>query len=208
MTGLSTRIASLAVLGLLAGCAAAGVLTHNVDIDPLDAPAGAYSLSTRHADLLFDVSHFGYSRYFARFDDFDASLTFDPADPARSQVSVTIAAASVSTGDAEIDALLVDRAFFDAANYPAITFESTAITVTGPTSGQVAGDLTIHGVTKSITLDVQFNGGAPNPLEPFYVLGFSASGSFSRSAFGLARWLPAIGDDVAITIEAEFQQPR
>jgi polyisoprenoid-binding protein YceI len=201
------RPASGLILGLLSGCGAAAVLTHSVDVDPVDAPAGTYALSPRHSDLLFDVSHFDYSHYHARFDEVDAELTFDPAEPANSSVTATIAAASVSTGDGEIDRLLKGPGFFDAARYPDITFRSTRITVTGPTTGQIEGDLTIHDSTHRVTLDVTFNGGAPNPLEPFHVLGFSARGQFSRSEFGLADWFPAIGDEVDVLVEAEFQQP-
>ena len=200
--------AMLAALGLLGGCEAAAVLTHSVTPDPIDAPAGDYALSPRHSDLMFAVDHFGFARYNARFDSFDATVSFDPASPENSQVSVSIDSASVSTGDEEIDGLLTARGFFDAANYQQMSFASESIVVTGPNTGTVSGRLTIRDVTQDITLDVTFNGGAPNPLEPFYILGFSATGSFSRSAFGLTSWLPAIGDDVFVEIEAEFQQPR
>ncbi|MEZ5669719.1 MAG: YceI family protein [Alphaproteobacteria bacterium] len=193
---------------LLAGCEAVSVATYRASPDAAAAPAGAYTLSARHADVQFAVWHFAYSRYIARFDRFDAQLDFDPSDPTRSRLTATIDAASVDTGDPEIDAMLTGRQFFDAGSYTQIRFESRQIALTGAQTGTVEGDLTIRDVTRPVTLDVTFNGGAPNPLEPTYVLGFSATATFSRSAFGLANWLPAVGDEVAVTIEAEFEQPR
>ena len=67
------------------------------------------------------------------------------------------------------------------------------------------GDLTIHGVTQPVTLDVTFNGGAPNPLTGHHTLGFSATGHFSRAAFGLVHWYPAVGNEIRVRIEAEFE---
>lgn len=202
------RAAVVLATALLAGCEAAAVLTHDVDTEATAAPPGVYTLSPRHSDLLFSVSHLGYSRYYARFDRVEAELTFDPADPGNSRVDATIEVASLSTGDGEIDRLLKSDSFFDAARHPQIRFTSRRVTVTGPITGLIDGDLIIGEQTGRVTLEVTFNGGAPSPLEPFYVLGFSATGRFSRGAFGLTDWLPAIGDEVEILIEAEFLQPR
>ncbi|MEO8115091.1 MAG: YceI family protein, partial [Phenylobacterium sp.] len=100
--------------------------------------------------------------------------------------------------------------WFDAAKYPQITFRSTKVQVTGPNTAKVTGDLTLHGVTKPVTLDATFNGGwAPSAFDGARA-GFSAQGSFKRSDFGMGNGVPAPGatlgvsDEVQVTIETEF----
>ena len=99
---------------------------------------------------------------------------------------------------------------FDAAKFPQATFVSTAVQRTGPTAGKMTGDLTIHGVTKSVTFDVTFNGGAPSPMGPAYYLGFHATATIKRSDFGLDKmvWNSFVGDDVKLTIEALFLKQK
>ena len=85
-----------------------------------------------------------------------------------------------------------------------IRFASTRFERTGESRGTLSGDLTIRGVTQPVTLDVTFNGFAPDPLTKKDTLGFSADGHFSRAKFGLATWYPAVGDDIHVRIQAEF----
>jgi polyisoprenoid-binding protein YceI len=92
----------------------------------------------------------------------------------------------------------------DVERYPEIRFVSTRFERTGESRGTLTGDLTIHGVTQPFTLDVTFNGFAPDPLTKKDTLGFSAEGHFSRAKFGLATWYPAVGDDIHVRIQAEF----
>jgi len=86
-------------------------------------------------------------------------------------------------------------------------FVSTRFEHTGDARGKLTGDLTIRGNTQPVTLDVTFNGYAPDPLTKLPTLGFSAEGDFSRSKFGLTTWFPAVGDDVHVRIQAEFVKP-
>jgi polyisoprenoid-binding protein YceI len=172
---------------------------------PDAAPAGAYVLDPAHASLVWKVQHGGgLSRYTARFDRFDAALDFDPANPTAARLEATIEAASVSTGDPEFDAQ-VARVVFDTDNHPTIRFASTAVELTGPGSARVTGDLTLRGVSAPVTLEVVYNGGDFDPLRRADVIGFSATGSLDRTAFGADAYVNfGVGPSVDFVIEAEL----
>ncbi|NJM83428.1 MAG: YceI family protein [Tabrizicola sp.] len=184
-----------------------------------DPPAGNYKLDLGHGRLLFRVSHLGFSRYTALFTKFDATLAFDPANPAAMSVTATVDATSLETHypDPAVDfnALLTGPEFLDAARFPEITFRSTAITLTGEKTADVTGDLTLHGVTRPVVLKIVYNGGwGYMPLDPGGArIGFSASGTLSRSDFGVAYGIPepgstmGVSDEVEVIIEAEFSNP-
>ncbi|MBI1179615.1 MAG: polyisoprenoid-binding protein [Alphaproteobacteria bacterium] len=181
-----------------------------------EIPAGDYALDKSHATLVFRLSHLGFSLYTAEFRDFDASLTFDPADPAAAAVEATVDAASLDLphppeGFADT---IKGPEWLDTAQYPEITFRSTAVEPTGGNDARITGDLTLHGVTRPVTLDATFNGGwAGHPMDPHARIGFSATGTFSRSDFGVSYGVPApgssmgVGDTVEVTIQAEFTGP-
>lgn len=192
--------AALAALALsAAGCVSAP------SIAPDAVVAGAYALDPSHASLVWRISHGeGLSHFTARFDRFDAALDFDPASPADARVDVTVEAASVSTGMPDFDAQIA-RAVFDAEDHPEIRFVSTAVTVTGENTAQVTGDLTFRGVTAPATLDVTYNGGANDPIRGADVVGFSATGTLDRTAFGADAYVNfGVGAVVELQIEAEF----
>ena len=181
-----------------------------------DIPAGDYTLDKNHSTIVFRLSHLGFSNYTAAFADFDAKLHFDQNNAAASTLDVTIDPKSLtlpSPPEGFHDELLGNQ-WLNAGAYPAITFKSTKIELTGADTGKVTGDLTLHGVTKPVTLDVTYNGGyAGHPMDPHARIGFSAKGSFKRSDFGIAFGVPApgttmgVGDEVQVTIEAEFTGP-
>lgn len=205
-----TRTRLIAAALLLASFAATPA--HAQDMTPWkDMPAGVYSVDKTHASLLWKVSHAGLSNYTARFKSFDADITFDPADLTKSKVTAKIDPASLETDyvpTAEKDFnknLITQEQWFNAGKFPQITFTSTKIEVTGDNTGKIHGDLTLLGVTKPVVLDAVFNGAyAVQPFSKKPTLGFSATGSLTRSDFGLDTYVPAIGDKVDIVIEAEF----
>ena len=166
--------------------------------------AGEYRLDPDHKAVLFKIDHLGFSELVGRFTQVDASLDFDPQAPEKSRLSVVIAADSLFLGLPDFERELQGSGYFDTKRFPDITFDSTAITVTGENSGTVTGDLTIKGRTRPVTLDVIFNGGAPNPVTGAYTLGFAAAGQIDRTAFGLGRFAPAVGRMVTLEIHAEF----
>ncbi len=189
-------LASLA--GPLAGPARA------VDVDPESAPAGVYLLDPKHVSVIWSVRHLGLSDFVGRFDRADGRLIWNGAAPEASSLSVTIDPGSISTRLPDFDRTLAGPEWFDAARYPVITFRSTAITRTGPTSGAITGDMTLHGVTRPVTLDAVFNGSTFNLIERRRALGFSAVGMVNRSEFGIDRFSAFVGDGVMVRIEAEF----
>jgi polyisoprenoid-binding protein YceI len=115
----------------------------------------------------------------------------------------------------DFNAVIAGGTFLDAATYPDLTFRSTRIRQTGPRTAAVTGDLTLHGVTRPVTLSVRYNGGyAGHPLDPGGArIGFSAEGALFRSDFGIGFGIPApgttlgVGDLVSLRIEAEFLNP-
>jgi polyisoprenoid-binding protein YceI len=177
---------------------------------PASAPAtaadlkpGVYKADPNHTKVAWTILHNGFSPFSGLFADVTADLTID-ADPTKSTLSVTVPIARVITGSAGLDNHLKTTDFFDAANFATATFKSTSITVTGRNTGKVTGDLTMHGVTKPVTLDVTFVKGAPG-RNGSQQLGFGATGVIKRSQWGLNYGLPASGDDVEIRIGAEFR---
>jgi polyisoprenoid-binding protein YceI len=170
------------------------------------APAMAaedYVFDQSHTQILCEYDHLGYSITQGTFADWDGILTVDEADPAASGLEVTIQAASLETGFADRDAHLSSPDFFDVAANPTATFASTAVEQTGENTLAVTGDMTIHGTTQPVTFDVVVNKLDANPMTGQRTLGFTATTTLSRSAFGLDMFTPYIGDEVAIRVSGE-----
>jgi polyisoprenoid-binding protein YceI len=175
----------------------------------VDLPAGSYRLDPRHASVVFRIRHMDLAWFTARFDDRIATLDLDPADPARSRLTASVAADSVNTGVLSDDGeRSFDRAIARAIGgetTPRITFVSTRIERTGAFTARLTGDLTMNGQTHPVTLNATFAGGRVDPLRGgAMVLGFSAYGEFNRSAWGVTQWGAFTGDAVQVVIEAEF----
>jgi polyisoprenoid-binding protein YceI len=185
----------------------------------VNIPAGEFQFDRDHSKVILTLDHLSFSKYIAMFPSASGTLRFDPEAPESMELEATIAAASLETNypDPALDfnAILTGPEFLDAAQFPDITFKSTKITLTAPDKAAVTGDLTLHGVTRAITLRVTFNGGyAGHPLDPGGArIGFSATGTIYRSDFGIAFGIPepgttlGVGDEVAVIIEAEFINP-
>jgi polyisoprenoid-binding protein YceI len=186
----------------LAGSGLAQDLTH----DPSLGQAGRYVVEPRHTRVLFSVLHFGYTHYYGDFTGASGTLDIDPKHVDAAQVNVSLPASSISTTNAQLDGELKGSSWFDAARYPNITFVSRHVTQTGPKTAQVEGDLTLHGVTHPVTLDVTFNAAGLNPLDRHYTIGFDATGTIKRSDFGVRAFVPMVSDDVAIIISAAFER--
>jgi polyisoprenoid-binding protein YceI len=181
------------------------------------SPAGAYRLDKAHASLVFKVDHIGFSDYTGQFRDFDATLIFDPDNPAAMAVTATIEASSLDIPSPPAGFLdeLKSAAWLDAASHRRMTFTSTAVTLTAPNAARVDGALAFRGVTAPVAMDVVFNGGYAGfpPYDPNARIGFSAKGALLRSDFGVSIGLPTpeqpvgVGDAVTFEIEAEFNGP-
>ena len=173
---------------------------------PAELPAGTYRLDPEHATLLFKIDHLGFSQLVGRFDQFEATLDFDPENPAASRLSATIDPASIDFDLPKFEEDLRGPDWFDVGRFPEARFDSREIVVTGDDTGRIIGDLSLHGVTRPVTLEVTFNGGGDSLLTGRYTLGFAAEGTLSRSDFGLGAYTPAVGDAVTLEIHAEFQR--
>lgn len=199
----------LAILGLsafaLAGCSQlSGLLAPDVSQAATALRAGAYENDPAHTALTFEVDHLGLSSFTGRFETIEATLDFDEADPSAAQLDVRIVIDSLDVANPEFRETLLGSGWFDAERFPEARFTSAAIEVTGETTGTVTGNLTLSGVTAPVTLDVIFNGGAMVPLTGKYTLGFDATGTFSRTAFGLDSFTGFVGDEVTIAFSGEF----
>ena len=172
--------------------------------DPSTVKAGSYALETSHARVAFAVDHMGFSTWYGDFSGTKGSLTLDPANVAASKLDITIPAASVTTTNAIVDKEL--KAWFAVEKFPNITFKSTTVTSTGKDTAKVTGDLTFHGVTKPVTLDVKFHGAGSNPMSKAYTVGFDATGSLKRSDYGVSKYVPIVGDKVDLFISAPFEK--
>lgn len=200
------RLPLFLALFFISGCASvlAPVLKPDVARNEEALRSGQYELDPAHAGLLFRIDHLGLSDFIGRFETFDASLDFEEANPNAATLEAVIDMKSLDIGNDEFAETLMGPDWFDADTFRQARFASTAITVTGENSGVLTGELTMRGVTNPVTLDVTFNGGARDRLRGAYVIGFSAYGEISRSAFGIDRFSGLITDDVRIEIQAEF----
>lgn len=168
-------------------------------------PSGKYNLDKSHANILFTISHMGFSNYIGRFNELDATFFLDGNKPTDSSVKFTVDINSIDTNNTILETKLKDKDWFDAKSFPTATFTSTRVQKTSDNTAKVTGDLSIKGTTRPATFDVTFNGTAMNPYEKKQALGFSATGTIKRSEFGLKEYIGPVGDDVKLTIEAEFQ---
>ena len=185
------------------------------------SPAGDYASDPNHSSVEFKLQHLSLSSYALKFRTYDATVSFDPTNIAASKVTATIKPSDILAGypgdyvanypgtkfTSWEDDLANSSNFLDAKQFPAITFVSTSVEPSGERSAKVTGDLTLKGVTKPVTLDVTFSGEtASHPFSKVPALGFSATGSFKRSDFGLDYLKSMVGDDVAVEIEGDFIQ--
>ena len=194
------------------GAASAALLSASVQAqtpanpDPTAVQGGAYTLEPQHTQILFRISHMGFSAYYGEFAGASGSLTLHHGDPAADSLQVSIPVASVHTTSAKLDDELKSADWLDAGAYPAATFRSTRVVQTGPGQADVEGQFTLHGVTRPLSLHVQFNGAGVNPLSRAYTTGFEATGRFRRSAYGVSKYVPLVGDDVELIISGAFER--
>lgn len=175
----------------------------------VQAGSDAFKVDPDHTNIVFIVNHLGYSRMIGQFQEFSGQFTFDDQAVENSSVELTIKTASVDTDQQARDDHLRSPDFFNAAEFPEMTFKSTKIEKTGEKTGKITGDLTLLGVSKPVTLDVTFNQKAPHPIPQYngiLTAGFSATTKLLRSDFGMKTFVPNIGDEIDIIIEVEGQK--
>lgn len=174
----------------------------------LPVQAADYNIDTSHSSVTFQIKHLAISKVKGAFHDFTGSFSYDPAKPEASSAVVVIQMASVDTGNEKRDDHLRNPDFFEVDTYPNMTFKSTSVKMKNDEEGQVTGNLTMHGVTKPVTLDLEINGMITDPWGNERV-GASLSGEINRKDWGLT-WSKAmetgglvVANEVKISIELE-----
>ncbi len=190
---MSRFLAFLAAVALLTASAVAEVQTWQID--------------PNHTAAQFSVRHMGISTVRGAFTKVSGTAQYDPADPGKLSLDASIDAASVDTRVSMRDDDLRSPNYFDVAKYPAITFKSKSVQTAGEGKLKITGDLTIHGVTKEVTLDV--DGPSPPATDPRgnTHIGASANTKINRKDFGVGGSSSMVGDEITITIDVELVHP-
>lgn len=198
------RPAVFAAAGAALLLAGAVVAQEGLTTTPSQVRAGTYKLDPEHGKITWSVDHLGLSTYVGQFVNVSADLTLDPANPANSRLSATIPLTDVDSNSDGLDSHLQTPDFFDTANHPTATFVATSIVVDrdDPTEADVTGDLTLRGVTRKVTMEVEFN--AAGEMRGAYKVGFDGEAKIRRSDFGITFGAPLLGDEVKLHMEGEF----
>ena len=165
------------------------------------------AIDPEHTAVVFSWSHMGYSNPVARLEQVEGTVTVDEADPSRSQVTVSMSLDGLRTGSAALDHRLKGGEFFDQAHFPNVTFVSTRLEKTGKESFKLYGNLTAHGITKAVVLDAHVNKYALHPLGHTIIGGFEAETMLRRSDFDMAKFVPAVSDELKVHITLEAVPP-
>jgi polyisoprenoid-binding protein YceI len=173
---------------------------------PVLADAQTFDLDPSHSQIVFSYDHLGFSTTYGMFSGFEGTIEFDADDPAASSVSVSFPVETMFTGWEQRDAHFLSPDFFDAAANQMVSFQSTAIEVTGENTALITGDLTLGGVTREVVLDTVMNQQADHPMEGRPWLGFTATTTLIRSEFDAGQFAPFISDEVEVIISIEAAQ--
>ncbi|MCO5195176.1 MAG: YceI family protein [Anaerolineae bacterium] len=173
-----------------------------------------WQIDFSHSQIQFSVRHMMISKVRGTFEQFSGSINYDEVNPTNTTVDIAVDITSINTRDEQRDAHLRSADFFDAENFPMMTFKSTRVEQVNKHNGRLYGDLTIRGVTKPVVLDVTYEGQAQSPWGTTSA-GFSATGKINRKEWNM-QWNAAletggvlVGDDVTISIELELvKQPE
>src|SRR5579863_10127064 len=157
--------------------------------------AEKYDIDPNHTFVTFGWNHLGFSNPTARMEKVIGSVMLDTADLSKSSVSVTLPLDGLHTGVEKLDTHLKTDEFFDAAKYPNITFARTKVENAGTDALKITGNLTVHGVTKSVTRNTKINKIGDNPMMKMPSAGFEADVVLKRSDFGVTKYVPMVSDE-------------
>jgi polyisoprenoid-binding protein YceI len=167
---------------------------------------GTYAIEPQHTQVMFGVDHMSFTTYYGRFSDVSGTLMLSPQAPSTSKFEIHVPVSTISTTSKRLNDELRGDQWFDSKKFPEIVFRSIGATVTGQDTAKVVGDLTMHGLTRPVTLNVTFHGAGVNPLDDKYTVGFEASGHLKRSDFDINPNIPLVGDRVNLVISAAFEK--
>jgi polyisoprenoid-binding protein YceI len=161
-----------------------------------------YTVDGVHSSAVFRINHFNVGNFYGRFDDIGGTIVWNAADAAKSTVTFSIKADSVDTNNAKRDQHLKGPDFFDAKQFDTVGFKSTSIKAIDDKTYEVAGDLSLHGVTKPVTAKVAKIGEGKGPAGESRI-GFEATLDVKRSDFGMTFMADKLGDDIHVILAAE-----
>ncbi len=192
----------LTLLLTLGGCAS--LLRPNFTQEVAELRSGEYALDKQHSFMIFKIGHLELSKIVGRFNEFNASLDFDPESPEQMQLNGIIDVGSIDLNNSDFEDTLQEPGWFDSANFPQIVFDSTRVIATGENSFEVQGKLSMRGTTRPVSLIATFNGGADNFFTRKYTIGFSATAQVSRADFGMDTFSAFVGDTIDVELHGEF----
>jgi polyisoprenoid-binding protein YceI len=169
---------------------------------PAPVQAATYTLDPAHTYPQFEIHHLSFSTLHGQFNHTEGKITMD-REKNLGSVDATIDVKSLDTGFAKRDEDLLAAPFFDAAQFPAMTYKSTKVTYQGKDKATVQGDFTLHGVTRPLILHVTRISCGMNPIMKKNVCGFDAWGEIRRSDFGMKTYVPIIPDQVKLVINSD-----
>lgn len=170
---------------------------------PAFAEAESYVLDPSHSQIVFSYNHLGYSTSYGMFGGIEGQIAFDQANPAASSVQVSFPVTTMLTGwQARFDHFMSPD-FFGATEDKTVSFKSTAIEVTGEKTAKITGDLTLNGITKSVTLDAALTQAGEHPMEKKPWAGFTGTTTLLRSDYNLGMFAPYVSDEVQVMISVE-----
>lgn len=169
---------------------------------PAWAAASTFELDSSHSTAIFRVKHLNVSWFYGRFNDITGTMVFDDADPTKSVIDVKIATGSVDTNVEKRDQHLKGPDFFNAAQFPMMTFKSKKVTKKTGNTWAVTGDLQIHGVTKEVTVDFERTGEGKDPWGGTRA-GAEATFNIKRSDYGISFMPDGLSDDVRLFVSFE-----
>ncbi len=170
------------------------------------ASAERYVLDPSHSQIVFSYNHLGFSTTTGMFSGFEGEIMFNQDNPSESSVSVSMPVVAMITGWKPREDHFMTEDFFAGAENEIVTFNSTAIEVTGDTTAKITGDLTMNGITKPVVLDAQLNQVGDHPMAGKPWAGFDATATLARSEFNLGKFAPFVSDEVEIQISVEAQK--
>ncbi len=174
-------------------------------MDPSKVTGGTYKSDPNHTQIMYSYKHLGFTQNMGLLSGAMGTLMLDPKNPKNDHLSVDVPIDTIHTTIAALDKELVGPMFFDAAKYPTAHFESTGVTVHGK-SADVAGNFTIHGVTKPGVIHATFEAVGTNPMSKKETVAFSGHATIKRSDFGVKAFVPMVGDQIDMTITAAFEK--
>ncbi len=189
-------LSGLLVLGLF-------IITFSEKSESQNA-AEAYQIDAVHSSVLFRAKHLGVAYFYGRFNDFSGNISIDEADMSKSNVEFEVKTASVDTANAKRDQHLRSPDFFNAKQFPVITFKSTKVSAKAGQENmlEVTGDFNLHGVKKSITIEVEITGKKKSP-QVGEIIGFHTTFNIKRSEYGFNFSMEGVNDDIQITVSVE-----